>query len=156
MTSLMMNSTMTSFTMVRWLVNVIAYYPPQQSTTDYATAIQLAITPQTINHPYRFHLEAYKHLINFTESDPAVSDFIGSLLNDNLQKMVEFTTARGLVETPVAELPMTHVFSHRPTAVITTYHCPASKKRKYKRLKRADEYSKKKKKYTPRANKKIG
>jgi hypothetical protein len=41
--------------------------------------------PQTINHPYHFHLEAYTHLINFAESDPAARDFIGSLLNENLQ-----------------------------------------------------------------------
>jgi hypothetical protein len=35
-------------------------FTPQQSTTEYAATIQLATTPQTINHPYRFHLEAYK------------------------------------------------------------------------------------------------
>jgi hypothetical protein len=58
---------------------------PQQSTTEYAAAIQLSTTPQTNNRPYHFHLEAYKHLINFTESDPASSDFFGSLLNENLQ-----------------------------------------------------------------------
>jgi hypothetical protein len=96
-------------------------------------------------------LEAYKQLIIFTESDPAASGFLGSLLNENLQKMVEFTTARRLVETPVAESPMTHAFDHIPTAVITSSHCPTSIKRKCKRLKRAGEYSKKKK-YTPRAN----
>jgi hypothetical protein len=33
-------------------------FVPQQSTTEYVAAIQLAIMPQTINHPYRFHLEA--------------------------------------------------------------------------------------------------
>jgi hypothetical protein len=69
--------------------------------------------------------------------------------------MVEFTTARGLVETPIAESPMTHAFAHRPIAVITSPHCPTSRKRKCKRLKRAGKYSKKKK-YTPRANKKLG
>jgi hypothetical protein len=127
---------------------------PQQSTTEYAAAIQLSTTPQTINHPYRFHLEAYKHLINITESNPAASDFLGSLLNEKFQKMVEFTTARELVETPVAESPMTPAFAHHPTAVITYSHCPTSRKRKCKRLKRAGEYSKKKK-YTPRANKKT-
>jgi hypothetical protein len=35
-------------------------FTPQQLTTEYAAAIQLATTPQTINHPYHFHLEAYK------------------------------------------------------------------------------------------------
>jgi hypothetical protein len=53
---------------------------------------ELTTTPQSTNNPYRFHLEAYKHLISFVESDPRASSFIGSLLNDNLQKMVEFTT----------------------------------------------------------------
>jgi hypothetical protein len=77
-------------------------FTPQQSKTEFAAAIQLATTPQTINHPNCFHLEAYKHLINFMESDPAASDFLVSLLNDNLKKMVEFTTTRGLVEPPVA------------------------------------------------------
>jgi hypothetical protein len=77
----------------------------QQSTTEYAAAIQLATTPQSTNNPYRFHLEAYKHLINFAESDPRASSFLGSSLNDNLQKMVEFTTENGLVETPLAERP---------------------------------------------------
>jgi hypothetical protein len=67
-------------------------------------------------------LEAYKDLINPVESDPAASDFLGSFLNENLQKMVEFTTARGIVETPVAESPMTHAFAHRPTAVISSSH----------------------------------
>jgi hypothetical protein len=66
--------------------------------------------------------------------------------------MVEFTTARGLVETPVSESPMTHAFAHRPTTVITSSHCPTSRNRKYKRLKRAGKYSKKKK-YTPRPKK---
>jgi hypothetical protein len=45
----------------------------QQSTTEYSAAIQLATTPQSTNNPCRFHLEAYKHLINFSESDPKVS-----------------------------------------------------------------------------------
>jgi hypothetical protein len=70
---------------------------PQKSITEYAAAIQLATTPQTINHPCRYPLEAYKHLINFAEIDPSASPFLGSLLNENLQKMVEFTAARGLV-----------------------------------------------------------
>jgi hypothetical protein len=48
--------------------------------------------PKSTNNQYRFHLEAYNHLINFAESDPKVSSFLGSLLNDNLQKMVELTT----------------------------------------------------------------
>jgi hypothetical protein len=130
-------------------------FTPQQSTTEYAAAIQLATIPQTINHPYRFHLEAYTHIINFAESDTVASVFLGSLLNENLQKMVEFTTARGLVETPVSESHMTHAFAHRPTAVITSSHSPPSIKRKYERLKRSGEYSKKKK-YTPRANTKTG
>jgi hypothetical protein len=69
--------------------------------------------------------------------------------------MVEFTTARGLVETPIAESPTSHAFGHRPTAVITYSHCPTSRKSKYYRLKRSDEYSKKKK-YTPRGKKKTG
>jgi hypothetical protein len=73
-------------------------FTSQQSTTEYAAAIQLATTPQSTNNPYRFHLEAYKHLVNF---------------------MVEFTMENGLVETPVAESPTTRAFYHRPTAVIT-------------------------------------
>jgi hypothetical protein len=100
-------------------------------------------------------LEAYTHLINFTESDPAASDFLGSLLNENLQKMVEFTTAIGIVETTVAESPTIHDFDHRPTAVIKSSHCPTSRKRKSKRLKRAGEYPKKKK-HTPMANERTG
>jgi hypothetical protein len=67
-------------------------FTSQQSTAEYAAAIQFATTPQSTNNPYLFHLEAYKHLINFAESDPKASSFIGSLLNGNLQKMVEFTT----------------------------------------------------------------
>jgi hypothetical protein len=105
--------------------------------------------PQSTNNPYRFHLEAYKHLINFAESDPKANCFLGSLLNDNLQKMVEFTMENGLVETPLAESSTTHVFSHRPTAVITSSHFHTSRNRKYKRLKRSGDYFKKKK-YTPR------
>jgi hypothetical protein len=129
-------------------------FTPQQSATEYAAAIQLATTPQSTNNPYCFHLEAYKHLINFAQSDPKASCSLGSLLNDNLQKMVEFTTENDLVEnplveTPLVESPTTHAFSHRPTAVITSYHCPTSRKRKCKRLKRAGEYFKKRK-YTPR------
>jgi hypothetical protein len=50
---------------------------------------------------------------------------------------------------------MPHAFAHHPTAVITSSHCPISKKRKCKRLKRSGEYSKKKK-YTPRANEGTG
>jgi hypothetical protein len=68
------------------------------------------------------------------------------------KKMVEFTTARGLVETPLAESPTQRVFGHCPTAFITSSHCQASRNRKCHRLKRADEYSKKKK-YTPREEK---
>jgi hypothetical protein len=71
------------------------------------------------------------------------------LLNDNLQKMVEFTTENVLVETPITESPITNAFSHHSTAVITSSHCPTSIKRKCKRFKRAGEYSNKKK-YTPR------
>jgi hypothetical protein len=67
-------------------------FTSQQSTTKYDAAIQLATTPKTTNNPYLFHLEAYKHLINFTKSDPRASSFLGSLLNDNPQNMVEFTT----------------------------------------------------------------
>jgi hypothetical protein len=52
-------------------------FSPQTSTTEYAAAIQLATTSQTINHRYRYHLEAYKHLINFVETDPAASRFLG-------------------------------------------------------------------------------
>jgi hypothetical protein len=63
--------------------------------------------------------------------------------------MVEFTTGNGLVETPLEESPITNAFSHYPTAVVTSSHCPTSRKRKIKRLKRASEYSKKKK-HTPR------
>jgi hypothetical protein len=55
-------------------------FNPQQSTTEYAVAIQLATAQKTINHPYRFHLEAYKHLINFAVSDPEESDFLGSCI----------------------------------------------------------------------------
>jgi hypothetical protein len=77
----------------------------QQSTTKYAAAIQLSTMPQSTNNPYRFHLEAYKHLINFAESDPKASCFLGSLLNDNLQNIIEFITENGLVETPLAESP---------------------------------------------------
>jgi hypothetical protein len=116
---------------------------------EYAAAIQLSTTPQSTNNPYRFHLKAYKHLIIFSESDPRASSFLGSLLNDNLQNMVEFTTENGLVETPLAERPITNVFSHRPTAVIASSHYPTSRMRKCKRLKRAGEYCKKKK-CTPR------
>jgi hypothetical protein len=54
-------------------------FSPQKSTTEYAAAIQLATTPQTINHPYRYHLEAYKYLVNLVETDPAASCFLGSL-----------------------------------------------------------------------------
>jgi hypothetical protein len=43
-------------------------FTSQQSTTKYDAAIQLATTPQSTNNPYHFHLEAYKHLINFAES----------------------------------------------------------------------------------------
>jgi hypothetical protein len=68
--------------------------------------------------------------------------------------MVEFTTENGLVETPLAESPTTHAFSHRPTAVITSCHCPTSRKRKCKRLKRAGEYFKKKKIYPKNPQKK--
>jgi hypothetical protein len=75
---------------------VVGEYLPlftsQQWTTEYAAEIQLATTPQSINNPYHFQLEAYTHLLNFDESDPRASSFLGSLLNDNLQKMVEFTT----------------------------------------------------------------
>jgi hypothetical protein len=116
----------------------------QQSTTEYAAAIQSATTPQSTNNPYRFHLEAYKHLIIFSKSDPRASRFLRSLLNYNLQKMVEFTTEKGLVETPLAEIPTTNAFSHHPTAVITSSHCLTSRKRKCKILKRAGEYCKKK------------
>jgi hypothetical protein len=69
--------------------------------------------------------------------------------------MVEFTTARGLVETPIAESPTSHDFDHCPTAVIISSHCPTPRKRKCHRLKIADEYSKKKK-YTPRGKRKTG
>jgi hypothetical protein len=120
----------------------------QKSITEYAAAIQLATTPQSTNNPYRFNLEAYKHLINFSESDPRASSFFVLLLNDNLQKMVEFTTENGLMETPLAERPIINAFSHRPTTVITSSHCPTSRKRKCKRLKRAGEYCKKKKIYS--------
>jgi hypothetical protein len=130
-------------------------FTSQQSTTQYAASIQLATTQQSTNNPYCVHLEAYKHLINFAESDPKVSCFLGSLLNDNLQNIVEFTTASRLVETPIAESPTTHAFFHRPTAVITSSHCPTSRKRKCKRLRRAGEYFKKKK-YTPRGKYKTG
>jgi hypothetical protein len=129
-------------------------FSPQKSTTECAAAIQLTTTPQTINHPYRYHLEAYKHLINLTVTHPSASRFLGSLLNENLKKMVEFTTARGLVETPIAESPNSRAFGHCPTAVITSYHFPTSRKRKFHRLKRADEYSKNKT-YTPRGQKKL-
>jgi hypothetical protein len=78
-------------------------------------------------------LEAYKHLINLAESDLPASDFLGSLLNENLQKMVGFTTSRGILKTPVAESPMTKAFDHHPTTVITFSHCPTLNKRKYKR-----------------------
>jgi hypothetical protein len=64
----------------------------QQSKTEYAAAIQLATTPKSTSNPYRFHLEAYKHLINSAKSDPKARCFFGSLLNDNIQKMVEFIT----------------------------------------------------------------
>jgi hypothetical protein len=63
-------------------------FSSQQSTTEYPAAIQLATIPQSTNNPYRFHLEAYKHLINFAESDPRASSFLGMLLNDHHQKMV--------------------------------------------------------------------
>jgi hypothetical protein len=86
----------------------------QQSTTKYAAAIQLATTSQSTNNPYRFQLEAYTHLINFAESDPKASCFLGSLWNGNLQKMVEFTTENGLVETPLEESPTTYAFFSSP------------------------------------------
>jgi hypothetical protein len=124
-------------------------FSSQQSTTEYSAAIKLATTPQSTNNPHHFHLEAYKHLINFAESVPRASSFLGVLLNENLQKMIEFTTKNGLVEIPIAESPITNAFSHRPTAVITSSHCPTSRKKICKRLKRAGEYSKKKK-YKPR------
>jgi hypothetical protein len=123
-------------------------FTSQQSKTEHAAAIQLSTTPQSTDNPYHFYLEAYKHLINFAESDLRAGSFLGSLLNDNLQKMVEFTTENDLVEAPLAETPITNAFSHRPTAVIISSHCPISRKRKCKRLKRAGEYSKKKK-HTP-------
>jgi hypothetical protein len=63
--------------------------------------------------------------------------------------MVDITTENGLVETPLPESPITNAFLHFPTAVITSSHYPTSRKRKCKRLKRAGEYSKKKK-YTRR------
>jgi hypothetical protein len=101
-------------------------------------------------------LEAYRHLINFAESDLKASLFLGLLLNDNIQKMVEFTMARGFVGTPVGESQTTHAFSHRPTPVITSSsHCPAWRKRKCKRLKRAGEYFKKNK-YTRRGKYETG
>jgi hypothetical protein len=49
------------------------------------------------------------------------------------------------VETSVAELPKTNAFDHSPTALITSSHCSTSRRRKCKRFKRADEYSKKNK-----------
>jgi hypothetical protein len=51
-------------------------FTSQQSTTKYVAAIQLATTPQSTNNPYCFHLEAYKHLINFSESDLKESCFL--------------------------------------------------------------------------------
>jgi hypothetical protein len=60
----------------------------------------------------------------------------------------------GLVETPLAESSTTHGFSHRPTTGITSFHCPTSRKRKCKRLKRAGEYFKKKKVYPKKPPKK--
>jgi hypothetical protein len=130
-------------------------FTSQQSTTEYAASLQLASMPHNTNNPHCFHLKAYKHLINFAESDPKASSFLGSLLHDNLQKMLEFTTANELMETPIVESPTTHACYHRPTASITSSHCPISRTRKCKRLKRARDYFKKKK-YTPRGIDKTG
>jgi hypothetical protein len=40
------------------------------------------------------------------------------LLNDNLQKMVEFTTENGLVETPIAESPIKSAFVFAAAATV--------------------------------------
>jgi hypothetical protein len=86
------------------------------------------------HNPQTTHIVfTWKHtnpLINFAESDPRASSFVGSLLNDNLQKMVEFTTENGLVETHLVETPKTNAFLHHPTAVMTSSHCPTSRKGK--------------------------
>jgi hypothetical protein len=71
-----MNSSMTSLMMRGVADEYVSLFTPQQSTTEYAAAIQLATTPQIINHPYRFHLEAYKRQFDFAESDPAASEWV--------------------------------------------------------------------------------
>jgi hypothetical protein len=55
--------------------------------------------PSTINHqpPLPFPIGSLQTHHHFSESDLAASDFLWSLLNDNIQKMVEFTTGRGFV-----------------------------------------------------------
>jgi hypothetical protein len=115
------------------------------------TSQQLTVSQNTTIHkqPIPFPLRSIHTHNHCFESDPKASCFLGSLLNGNLQKMVEFTTENGLVETPLAVSPITKKFPHRPTAVITSSHCPTSRKRKCKRFKTAGEYFKKKK-YTPR------
>jgi hypothetical protein len=135
---------MTSFMTIPWLVNTIPF-PAHKNRQLHM--MQQSVSHHATNHkpPLPLSLGSLKHLINFAESDPAAGRFFGLLLTENLKKMVEFTTARGLVETPIAESPTRHAFDHRPTAVITSYHCPTSRKRKCHRLKIADEYSKKNK-----------
>ena len=124
----------------------------QSLTSEYADAIHLATTPQGggRHNPYRFHLESYKQLTNYARCDPKASDFLGSLLQDNLQKMVEFTRNQDVVAFPLSQSTSSRGVCHGPTSAITkslvSSHNPTSVQRKCKRNKRYDETRKKTKK----------
>jgi hypothetical protein len=70
----------------------------QYNGTQYSQELKLATSPvDNVYMPYRYHMESYKALINYSQTHPKANDYLKEVMKESIDKMIKFTTESGMV-----------------------------------------------------------
>jgi hypothetical protein len=71
----------------------------QYKETKYSQELKLATFPvSNVFMPYRYHMESYKTLINYAQTNPKANEYLKEVMKDSIAKMVRFTTESDMVD----------------------------------------------------------
>jgi hypothetical protein len=76
----------------------------QYKETKYSQELKLATSPiSNVFMPYRYHMESYKTLINFSQTNPKDNEYLKEVMKDSISKMVKFKTESGMGESAAVD-----------------------------------------------------
>jgi hypothetical protein len=126
----------------------------QYKETKYSQELKLATSPvSNVFMMYRYHMESYKTLINYSQTHPNANDYLKELMKDSISKMVRFTTESGMVECAAGgdTKSNTSTIKHRlphvmgVPLIIVSSHQVTQKNKRYSRLRSKAETARRRK-----------